>query len=199
MIRTASRTTASIIVVTMAFGWALGAAARESRETEHTEEQPLINPDARVRAFSSRVKTILADAAARSATFRRLVAQIAATDGLVYIAEGQCDKGRLWACLLLTVTIAGPSRQLRILVDPRNADRDLMESIGHELQHAVEVLSDPAVRSDAAILMMYRQRCQLCGGPCRRCGGAFETEEAVLAGHAVRDELEKAAAVTRRN
>lgn len=153
--------------------------------------QPLLTDDGRVRAFTPRVKSILADAATGSPTFGRLLSTIAKTDGLVYVAEGRCDKGRLRACLLLNVTIAGPNRMLRIVIDPRASDLDLMESIGHELQHVIEVLRDVSIRSDAAMLMHYRQGCQICGGPCRRCGAAFDTEEAVAAGHAVRKEMRK--------
>ena len=61
------------------------------------------------------------------------VDRIGITDGIVYVAEGPCGQG-LQACLLLTMTIAGSHRLLRILVDPRNSDRFLMESIGHEPQ-----------------------------------------------------------------
>ena len=46
---------------------------------------------------------------------------------------------------------------LRILVDPRRIDGDLMASIGHELQHAVEVLSDRAIRSSSAMTLLYNK------------------------------------------
>jgi len=53
----------------------------------------------------------------------------------------------------------GPHRVLRILVDPRAADRDLMASIGHELQHAVEVLNHRSVRSSSQMILLYRRIC----------------------------------------
>ncbi len=58
--------------------------------------------------------------------------------------HGQCGRNVL-ACLLLAVTQAGPNRILHIKVDPRRQGHDLMVSIGHELSHAVELLSDPTV------------------------------------------------------
>jgi hypothetical protein len=180
------------VVIAVVMGWTSRAAATES--TAAVAGQPsLMAPDARVRGLTPRVAAILTDAAAQSETFRGLLARIGITDGIVYVTEDHCGEG-LRACLLHTVTIAGPSRVLWILVDPRNSDRDLMESIGHELQHAVEVLSDRSVRSNPAILMLYRQRCQLCGG----LRGPFETIAAIDAGNAVRAELEESAAAERR-
>ena len=59
-----------------------------------------------------------------------------------------------------------------------------MTSIGHELGHAMEVLSHASVRSPSAMLLLYRRICE-------RCGVSFETNAAVRAGNAVRDELRK--------
>ena len=71
---------------------------------------------------------------------------IQATDGVVYVEEGRCGFGVL-SCLWLSVTVSGPFRVLRVRVDRRRrgADCDLMASIGHELKHAIEVLSEPHV------------------------------------------------------
>jgi hypothetical protein len=119
------------------------------------------------------------------------VNQINHTDGMVYIAEGDCGSA-VQACLLLTMTAIGTHRMLRILVDPRAADHDLMASIGHELQHAVEVLSHRSVTSSSEMTLLYTRICNV-------CGPSFETNAAGKAGDAVRDELlERKAAPTRR-
>jgi RNA polymerase sigma factor (TIGR02999 family) len=68
------------------------------------------------------------------------------------------------------------------LVDPRAADCDVMASIGHELQHAVEVLSYRSVTSASEMKLLYQRICDV-------CGPSVETNAAVRAGHAVRDEL----------
>src|SRR5258706_15181272 len=57
-------------------------------------------------------------ATAQSMTFRELVDRINATDGIVYVSEGQCGHG-VRACLSNTMTMAGPNRVLRILIDAR--------------------------------------------------------------------------------
>jgi hypothetical protein len=150
-------------------------------------QQSFVAPDARVRGVSSRIVAIVNDAIPRSKTFRALVDQINRTDGMVYVAEGDCGSG-VRACLLLTMTLMGPHRLLRILVDPRATDRDLMASIGHELQHALEVLDHRWVRNSSAMILLYKKICNDCG---RRF---FETNAAVRVGTAVRDELRESAA-----
>jgi hypothetical protein len=108
----------------------------------------------------------------------------------VYVAEGECGHG-VHACLLFTITMAGPNRVLWILVDPQKSDRDLMASIGHELQHAVEVLSNRTINSGRAMYLLYFEKCH-------GCGGAIETYAAIRAGTAVREELQKSAAAAER-
>jgi hypothetical protein len=133
---------------------------------------------------------VIIEAAARSKTFRDLVDQIGTTDGVVYVAEGQCGYG-VHACLLHRMTAMGAHRVLRILVDPRTADRDLMAFVGHELQHAVEVLSNRNVRSSGAMTLLYKRICNA-------CGSRFETDAAIGAGNFVRAELQKTANAERR-
>lgn len=168
---------------------AVAAALASSPNVSATQALPglavpeLNVPDPRVRGLTPRVVGLLREATARSQTFHHLVATIDGTDGVVYVGEGRCGQG-LRACLLHTVTIAGPRRVLRVLVDPRHPDTELMRSLGHELQHAVEVLSDRTVRSNAALRLLYTKQCSL-------CRDVFETDAAVRAGDAVRAELEE--------
>jgi hypothetical protein len=170
--------------------WASRTAAVKSRAAVATQLL-LTASDARVRGGSPRVATDIIEATAQSRTFRGLVDLIGTTDGIALIREGRCGLG-IRACLLHTMTIAGPNRLLFILVDPRASDRDLMASIGHELQHVVEVLSDRSVRNGGSMLLLFKGMCQLC----RR--DQFETEAAIRAGDAVRVELQKSAAAERR-
>jgi len=135
-------------------------------------------PMARVRSNHPGLAAIMAEAARRSATFRRLVDTIDASDGLVYVDEGTCGHG-VKACLTLGVQVAGPHRLLRILIDPRRkrSGCELMASIGHELKHAIEVLGEPGVRDfDAAYAFFERE------SPADRTKGRFETQAAVRTG-----------------
>jgi hypothetical protein len=168
---------------------AAGAEIREvqSQSSAAVAGKPsLMAPYARVRGMSARVVAIMDTAAAESETFRGLVNQINHTDGMVYVTEGDCASG-VRACLPLMMTAMGAHRVLRILVDGREADRDLMAAIGHELQHAVEVLSYRSVKSATAMILLYKRICDV-------CGRSFETNAAVRAGNAVRDELRESVA-----
>jgi hypothetical protein len=71
---------------------------------------------------------------------------------------------------------------LRILVDLRKDPVDLTGSIGHEIQHAVEVLSDRSVTSMASMLAFYQ-------GDGRNGARSYETEAAVDAGLSVAREI----------
>ena len=135
----------------------------------------------RVRAEDPRLSAAIARGAERSATFGRLVEAVNATDGLVYVIEGICGQG-VRACLHMSLELAGDNRLLRILVNPRRAPGcELIASIGHELQHALEALSNPNIKTSFALSSYFH----LIGpeGPRR-----FETEAATQAGLAVEKE-----------
>jgi hypothetical protein len=141
----------------------------------------------RVRANGDQsVALLLQEAADRSATFRRLVAMIDATDGLVYVESGRCGH-KVRACLALSVRVAGPSRILRVLVDTHRDHDELLSAIGHELQHAIEALNDPHVTDDLTIYHFFERI-----APTDK--GRFETEAAIQVGLDVMAELGKSGA-----
>jgi len=177
------------VVLAVVMGWTSRAAASE--QPMPTGAPPSTTAShARVRGVGPRVAAVVIEAAAQSKTFRGLIEQVNATDGIVYIVEGECGHG-VRACLTFAITLAGRNRMLRILIDGRKTDREAMRSIGHELQHAVEVLSDPTVRSLGEMYQLYDRICN-------QCGLRFETNAAIRAGNAVRDELRESAAAERR-
>jgi hypothetical protein len=111
----------------------------------------------------------------RSATFRSLVETIDASDGLVMLEEGDCRFG-VRACLRPDIVVAGSHRLLVIVVVPHRAPGcQLIEAIGHELYHAVEVLREPGVRSFADLFSLFQRI-----GAAK--SGRFETTAAVNAG-----------------
>jgi hypothetical protein len=135
----------------------------------------------RVRSSHAYLRAMIDQALARSSTFRRIVAAIEATDGIVYVEHGDCKHG-VRACLVLDVTAAAGYRILRIIVDARQPDWDVMASIGHELRHALEVLEDPGLVDTPGVYLFYAQAHQEKDRP-------FETRAAVDAGSAVRNEV----------
>ena len=72
---------------------------------------------------------MITQATERSVTLRSPVETIDHTQGLVYVNEGRCGHS-VRACLMLSVTVAGTHRVLRILVDIRREPLELMQPLG---------------------------------------------------------------------
>jgi hypothetical protein len=161
---------------------ACGAGAVGVSRTLQTVEPSLI----RVRSSGdATITTLLNDASERSATFRGLVETIGHTDGLVYVDPGKCKAG-FAACLMMSVRVAGPYRLLRIVVDTHRRPPEVMASIGHELQHAIEALSEKGVTNNALLEQFFER---LAGGPTARGQLEFETAAAIKAGDCVLKEV----------
>jgi hypothetical protein len=138
---------------------------------------------AQVRSSDHLIADLIAQGEGRSATFRGLLAALASTNGIVHVESGQCPHGAR-ACLLIWMQATGGKRYLRILVDRKRADSDvdLTGSIGHELQHAIEALSDVAVVDGTTMYNFFRRYAPT-------DNNRFETTAAINAGNAIRDEL----------
>ncbi|PWT74333.1 MAG: hypothetical protein C5B46_04245 [Proteobacteria bacterium] len=137
----------------------------------------------RVRAADPALSTLLRQATDQSATFRRLVAEIQTSDGIVHVMRGRCGHS-VRACLLLWMGAAGPNRMLRIVVESDKTDIETMASLGHELRHVLEVLAEPNVRTGPGMFQLYKRN-----GAVQ--GVTFETEAAIEAGDAVYLELKR--------
>ena len=137
----------------------------------------------RVRSEDSALVSLIDQARRGSETFRRLLATIQASNGIVYVEPGECGHG-VRACLKMWMQVSGPNRFVRIVINRSKADPDLevMGSLGHELQHAVEVLREPAVTNGVTMFNFLKRMAPT-------DGNRFETTAAVNAGNAVIDEL----------
>lgn len=147
--------------------------------TSHGAGIDTVSP--RVRSTHPYIRAMIEEAARRSATFRRLVSDIEATDGIVYVEQGVCGHS-VHACLALSVTPAGGFRILRVLVDARQRDWNVMSSIGHELQHALEVLANTRVTTSEGIFIFYQREGVT-------IGDSFETTAAERIGTAVERDV----------
>jgi hypothetical protein len=147
-------------------------------------EPRIASETARVRAFEPDLTRLLAEGVDRSPTFRRLVEHIDRTDGIVYVETGKCSISGATGCLVLTVRAVAHTRYLRIHVTPRRlGSNERIAIIGHELQHANELLDASWVQNDADAYALFI-----------RIGSAesirsFETAEAQRVGAAVAREL----------
>jgi hypothetical protein len=138
---------------------------------------------ARVRSTDPSLAGLIERATTQSATFRGLLAAIQQTNGMVQIETGRCGRS-VRACLFMWMETAASNRFLRIAIDRRkgDSDTDVMASMGHELQHAVEALSESWV-TDGKRLYEFFDRFAT------HDGGRFETDTALHIGDAVRNEL----------
>jgi hypothetical protein len=139
----------------------------------------------RVRSSDATITELIGLASRGSLTFRNLVALIQSSDGIVHVEPGECGHGT-HACLKIWMGVAGSTRFLRVVVDRRRgvSEVDFMGSIGHELQHSVEALSEPGT-VDSLTLYNFFSRV----GTSAAASNRFETIAAIRAGDAVRGEL----------
>jgi hypothetical protein len=110
-----------------------------------------------------------------SPTFRELMNRIDSLSGLVYVVWSRCGT-RLWepsACLDHRVAVSGGVRFLRVNIYPGESGERLLALIAHELQHALEVLSDNNATSQKNVAKLYERI-----GLKRRAADNFETEAA---------------------
>ena len=115
-------------------------------------------------------------------TFKQLVLAIEGTDGVVYVRPGKCPGYLIKGCLLHTMSATPERRYLWIALDMKGEPVDLMVTIAHELQHALEILSDGSIRTGRGIVSFYHPN----GNPETR---TVETAAALATGAAVRREL----------
>ncbi len=134
---------------------------------------------------------LLIDGCRRSPTLQRLADAIGRTDGVIYISIGACPLRTLRGCLLHLIQDTGNARYLWIRLSPNHDSLDLVSTLAHELQHALEVLARTTVRTRRDLIAFYEsvesEAYSETGaaGPYR----AYETRAALDMAAAVRAEL----------
>ena len=159
-------------------------AAARSAEAEETWRE------ARIRPQDPRLTDLLRDGVARSATFRSLVTRIEAGNVFVYLSLSPVMKSTL-AGKLTWITNAGKFRYLRATINTEQSFDQMIATLAHELQHAVEVSADSSVTDQRSLQELYKR----IGRP--SFGGiiaGWETEAAQQTGLQVRRELTAATA-----
>jgi hypothetical protein len=141
-------------------------------------------PMSHIRTTDPKVDAVMQNAFDRSATFRKLVAIIDASDSYVYVEAGKCSHS-VRACFV-SVTASNTNRFMRVFVDDNTADTELIGLIAHELKHATEVIAEPWIRSTDA-KYHFDERTAM-----HAPGGTHETGAAIAAGEIVRSEVRKA-------
>lgn len=108
----------------------------------------------RLRPQGDRVAHWLREARRRSPTVRRLVERIEQSDVIVYLDINRGLAPNVAACL--TWMAATHSRRIvRASFRMNLGVNDAIAMVAHELQHVVEVIDHPEVRSNATLLALY--------------------------------------------
>ena len=139
---------------------------------------------ARVRAADARSATLLTQGLERSATIRALVNALEKRDVIVYL-EMQPALARRLAGTLTWVTKTRDHRYVRVSISTELNTDMAISTIGHELQHAMEVANAAEIVNEATLSRFY----QLHGISTRARYNGWDTEAARIAGDDVRREL----------
>jgi hypothetical protein len=141
---------------------------------------------AHVRPLAPLKRQLLEEAQARSLTIRDLVKRLERSDVVVYVAcdvdGGTRANGRIYLH-----TVVGGFRYLVMRIRAGLSRSEHVITLGHELQHAVEIASMPSIVEDASLAQAYRQ----IGFVSAKSGNslAFETVAALQVGDRVRREF----------
>ena len=141
---------------------------------------------AQVRPLTCGTAARMIDGMARSATLRREIERVGELNGIVYIKDAYYIDPRtkrvLSGAMSHEVTMAGAHRVLHVMVAPESGDRSLI-TLGHELQHVIEVLEAGDATTEAAADRLF-ERIGVRVGP-----SVMETQAAVDVQRAVAREL----------
>ena len=138
----------------------------------------------RVRAADARTAVLLMQGLARSATIRGLVNQLEQREVIVYLEMQPGLKKRL-AGTLTWLSSTRAHRYVRISINPELSTDTAIATLGHELQHALEVANAPQIVSHQTLESFYRSH----GESSRTQVNGWDTEAARVAGEDVRKEL----------
>jgi hypothetical protein len=164
------------IVLTLAAGLTLAGM------TIAAEENPPLSPTRHVRGLKPEMERLLANAAQRSVTVRKLIATLEQSDLIVYVTTSLDIPVRTGTTVF--VSRAGGMRFLLISLYMLTYHDEMIANLGHELQHAVEVAAAPDVIDEPTLGALYR-RIGFGGGIENR----FETSAAVDITRLVRAEV----------
>jgi hypothetical protein len=155
----------SFLKVASVRGGASDSTLTRVRSTEH--------------AMSERIRA----GVSRSPTFRHLVQTLERSDLIVYVEPSSSVDGGY----LRFATVAGQSRWVQVVVNPKRPINQILAMIGHELQHAIEISEAPSVVDEATMAGLYRRiGVKSCGNPARAC---YETRDAQVTGATIFREL----------
>lgn len=135
---------------------------------------------ARLRPLDALAGDLLSEALDRSPTVRSLVRTLEESDLVVQIQVRGLDTFRGH---LQFMSGSPDCRWVRVTVSLPSPKPDLLATLGHELQHAVEIAREPDVRDVESVAALFRRI------GFRRDGPQFETRAALEIEERVKHEL----------
>lgn len=136
----------------------------------------------RVRSMSNNMADLVQRAAARSPTVAAMLKTIEASDVILQI-DFRLDPA-LPRAVTTFVGVIGTARYVRTVINPLLPTRVRMELLGHELQHVIEIASNPAIRDQRSMRSVF-SALGWTDGP----NGPFETAAAIAVERQVSSEL----------
>ena len=163
-----------------------GLEAREARDDGRAVARSADEAwrEARIRPQDPRLADLLRMGIARSATFRELVNRLESGNVIVYLSTSQLRSSL--AGKLTWMAKAGDFRYLKATLNIEQTADQMIATLAHELQHALEVSAEQEVVDQRSLLALYKR----IGRP--NSAGlieAWETKAAQDAGIQVRREL----------
>lgn len=136
---------------------AAGLDAKDARRAEaRRAEADEAWREARLRPQDPRLAGLLRAGMARSATFRSLVNRLEAGNVIVYMSLSQNLKSNV-AGKLTWITKAGSFRYVKATLNMEQSANQLIATLAHEMQHALEVSQNEDVVDQRSLLALYRR------------------------------------------
>lgn len=110
----------------------------------------------RIRPQDKRIKDVIDEGTRRSATFKALVDQIEASNVIVYVAINPLLRSSL-AGSLTWMTRVEDYRYVRASISSEMLFDQMIATVAHELQHAVEVIGDESVIDEKSLSALYKR------------------------------------------
>ena len=145
---------------------------------------------ARIRPQDPRLTSLLRIGIDRSPTLRDIVHRLEAGNLIVYVTLSPNMKSSL-AGKLTWMTSSGAFRYVKATINTEQSADQMIATLAHELQHALEVGGEPTVVDQRSLLGLYKRIGRSSGSG---AVAGFETVAAQEAGFRVRRELVASAA-----